>query len=120
MTFLRSCALPVLAAATLSVHAQIGKDSTATERFSIHAQLTEIVQWKPAFSAAYSGPNSLTTDEETRTSITSTLFLGARLWHGGEVYFNPELAGGAGLTGALGVASSTNGETFRVGDPQPQ
>lgn len=95
-------------------------DSIARPWFSVHMQSTEVVQYKPSFSAPYSGSNSLTTEEETRTSITSTLFLGARLWQGAQVYFNPELAGGSGLSGALGVASSTNGETFRVGDPQPQ
>ncbi|MFT3885527.1 MAG: carbohydrate porin [Flavobacteriales bacterium] len=120
MTFLRACAWPVLAAAGLPASAQTTADSTKTERFTVHAQTTEVVQWKPSFAARYSGPNSLSTLEETRTSVTSTLFLGARLWHGAEAYFNPEMAGGAGLTGAMGVASSTNGETFRVGDPQPQ
>ena len=106
--------------ATITAFGQAPADSMLNERVSIHLQATEIVQYKPVFSATYSGPNSLSTEEETRTSITTTLFLGARLWKGAEFFFNPELAGGAGLTGALGVASSTNGETFRVGDPQPQ
>ncbi|HEX2616335.1 MAG TPA: hypothetical protein VHL57_02270, partial [Flavobacteriales bacterium] len=127
MLLSRWCAWLALAFAALPARAQTVADSlptgeagTRAERFSVHAQATEIVQWKPAFHAAYSGPNSLSTEEETQTSITSTLFLGARLWKGAELYFNPELAGGSGLSGALGVASSTNGETFRVGDPRPQ
>lgn len=115
---LSTCAAVLLAAG--HAFAQQPADSSSVERFSLHFQATDIVQWKPSFTAKYSGPNSLMTEEETRTSITSTLFIGVRAWKGAELYFNPELAGGAGLTGALGVASSTNGETFRVGDPQPQ
>jgi high affinity Mn2+ porin len=41
------------------------------------------------------------------------------LWKGAEVHFNPEIAGGSGLSGARGMAGSSNGETFRVGDPSP-
>ena len=35
------------------------------------------------------------------------------------MYINPEIAGGSGLSGAFGLAASTNGETYRVGDPAP-
>lgn len=95
-------------------------DTTYRHWISVHMQTTQVVQYKPSFHASYSGPNSLRTVEETQTSITSTLFIGAHPWRGASAFFNPELAGGSGLTGALGVASSTNGETFRVGNPQPQ
>ncbi|MBS1582730.1 MAG: carbohydrate porin [Bacteroidetes bacterium] len=106
--------------AALPTFAQTAKDTTGIERFSAHAQGTEVVQYKPSFQAAYSGVNSLVPEEETRTSVTATLFLSARAWRGASLHFDPEMAGGSGLSGALGVASSTNGETFRVGDPQPQ
>ncbi|MBI4945855.1 MAG: carbohydrate porin [Bacteroidetes bacterium] len=94
-------------------------DSAKDERFSVHMQTTVITQHKPYFHAKYSGINSLISQEETQTSITSTLFLGARLWQGASAYLNPEIAGGSGLSGALGVGASTNGETYRVGDPKP-
>ena len=94
-------------------------DSAKDERFSVHMQTTVITQYKPSFYAKYSGVNSLTSQEETETSLTSTLFLGVRLWKGASAYLNPELAGGSGLSGALGVAASTNGETYRIGDPKP-
>lgn len=58
--------------------------------------------------------------QESQTSVTSTLFLGTRLWKGASVFINPELAGGSGLSQALGVAAATNGETFRIGDPAPK
>jgi len=94
-------------------------DTTQNERFSIHAQATVITQYKPAFYAKYSGTNSLQPQEETQRSITSTLFLGAKLWHGASIFINPEVAGGSGLSGSYGVAASTNGETYRIGDPMP-
>ncbi len=102
----------------LSVHAQ-NVDSSATERFSVHAQTTVVNQFKPEFKAKYSGDNSLITQEESQISITSTLYLGARLWRGASVFLNPEIAGGSGLSEALGVADAPNGETFRVGSPAP-
>ncbi len=94
-------------------------DSIKEDRFSIHTQTTVINQFKPSFRATYSGLNSLSTQQEDQTSVTSTLFLGARLWKGASVFINPEIAGGSGLSGALGVAASPNGETFRIGDPSP-
>ena len=103
-----------------------GTDTTTTQkavpaqpRFSLHFQTTYIYQYKPAFSADYSGQNSMKTQEETDNSITATLYMGMRLWKGAELYINPEIAGGSGLSGAYGMAASTNGETFRVGDPSP-
>jgi high affinity Mn2+ porin len=92
---------------------------TVQQRANLHFQSTYIYQYKPAFSAAYSGENSLKTGEEKQNSITATIFLGVRLWKGAEAYVNPEVAGGSGLSGAYGLAASTNGETFRVGDPAP-
>ncbi len=94
-------------------------DSTHEERFTLHAQTTIVNQYKPKWNADYSGGNSLTTAEEDKNSMTATLFAGARLWKGASLYFNPEIAGGSGLSSALGVGDAPNGETFRVGDPAP-
>lgn len=95
------------------------QDSLKSQRVNLHFQQTVITQYKPAFSAKYSGANSLLTHSETQSSLTSTLFGGARLWRGAEGYFNPEISGGSGLSSALGVAGSPNGETFRVGSTAP-
>src|SRR5665213_1301686 len=88
------------------------------ERYNFHFQETVITQYKPAFSAPYSGQNSLLPQEETQSSITTTFFGAARLWKGASAYFNPELSGGSGLSQTLGVAGFPNGETFRVGGVQ--
>ncbi len=94
-------------------------DTAQKDRFNLHFQATYVYQYKPMFAADYSGPNSLKTEEERVNSVTTTLFLGVRLWKGAELYIDPEIAGGSGLSGAFGMAASTNGETFRVGDPSP-
>lgn len=95
------------------------KDSSAEQRYNWHFQQTVITQYHPTFSAPYSGVNSLQPKEETQTSLTTTLFLGLRLWKHSAFYFNPELAGGAGFSYARGIAGFSNGETFRIGSPAP-
>ena len=89
------------------------------KNWSIHFQQTVIPQHKPKINAPYSGENSLTDTSETQTSLTTTIFLGRRLWKGAVVFYNPELAGGSGLSQARGVAGFTNGECFRIGNPSP-
>src|SRR6188768_689982 len=84
-------------------------------RFNLHFQTTYIYQYSARFKTPYSGTNSLSGDEEKQNSLTMTFFGGARLWKGAECYINPEIAGGSGLSGALGMGGSSNGETFRVG-----
>jgi high affinity Mn2+ porin len=86
---------------------------------TFHLQLTTISQYHPTFYAAYSGKNSLNPNAEEATSVTSTIFAGVKLWHGASLYFNPELAGGNGLSSVTGIAGFTNGETPRIGDPAP-
>lgn len=113
--------LLVLAISPLALLAQHQNTPTkANDRFSVHAQTTVINQFKPSFAAPYSGPNSLSTQKESQTSITSTLFLGARLWRGASAWLNPEIAGGSGLSQVLGLAAATNGETFRIGTLAPK
>lgn len=93
------------------------KDST--ENWGSHFQLTVIDQSHPGFSAKYSGVNSLNPASEEALSLTTTLYLGRKLWKGAAVYFNPEVSGGSGVSEARGVAGFTNGETFRIGSPAP-
>lgn len=96
------------------------QDTLKQQRFNFHFQQTVITQYKPSFGADYTGANSLLTGSETQSSITTTLFGGARLWKGAEAYFNPELSGGSGLSKTLGAAGFPNGETFRVGGAEPK
>ncbi|MEO8852943.1 MAG: carbohydrate porin [Ginsengibacter sp.] len=103
-----------------SVFAQSGSDSLANIKSTAHFQLTVISQDHLSFKSLYSGNNSLPSKAEWgATSITSTLFLGRKLWKNGAFYFNSEISGGQGLGGSLGVAGALNGETYRVGDATP-
>jgi len=89
------------------------------ERLSLHFQTTVAVQAHPAFHADYSGANSLSPDAESATAMVMNVAADLRLWHGGELIFNPELSGGAGISRTLGVAAFPSGIVYRVGNPSP-
>jgi high affinity Mn2+ porin len=89
------------------------------EKYSLKFQMTSVYQWHPAFPAKYSGANSMLAEEQRALSVTSTLFLDVPLWKGALLSFNPEMAGGEGLSEAKGLGGFPNGETFRIGNPRP-
>jgi len=74
-----------------------------SDRWEIHGQTTFLPQGYPAFHAPYSGPNSLTPAPQLQDTWSNSLYLNARLWEGGEVYYNPELLQGFGLNGTFGA-----------------
>ena len=82
-----------------------------------HYQITAVPQYHDVFASPYSGKNSLSNEAEERSSLTSTLFLGTRLFGGLQFFVDPELYGGSGMSNALGLAGSPNGEIYRVSDP---
>ena len=75
----RATALGVVVLGALSTPASAQE---AAPDFAVHGQTTYIWQTKPAFNAAYSGPNSLSPLAETSYSFTVTADLGLRLWQG--------------------------------------
>jgi high affinity Mn2+ porin len=86
-----------------------------TENWSVHGQATYVTQQKNNFTSSYYGPNSLLNKSEgggaNSFTLSSTAFLGARLWHGGEFYYNPEMFEGKPFTGQLvGLGGFQNGE----------
>lgn len=90
-----------------------------SKRFTLHMQETTVSQYRPTFDAAYTGPHSQVPVDEWGTTVTSTLFGGLKLWKNAQAFVNPEIAGGHGLSSAFGIAAFTNGEAFRVGNPDP-
>ncbi len=87
--------------------------------YTFHGQATIIPVFHGDFPAAYSGPHSLTPNYEIATTYSGTLFMGMRLLPGTEVYFDPEVTAGAGLSGVLGLGDPPNGESRSVGSPDP-
>jgi len=89
-------------------------DSFHTSNWTGHFQATVIGQKHSGFPSPYKGENSLADSvEPAAVSLTSTLFLGRRLWKGAAIYVDPEVAGGKGLSFATGVAGALNGENCR-------
>lgn len=114
----RLARLPGLAALALALLPACGRADTAeTEDWNANFQATYVWQDKRAFSAAYSGPNSLSPDKEKSYSFTATAMLGWRPWVGGELYFNPEAAQGSPLSNLTGLGGFTNGEMARSSGP---
>lgn len=92
----------------------------APERWNLFYQATSVGQYHGTFPAAYSSPFSLQTYMERDVSLTTTLFFGLRLHRNSVLYFNPEVAGGKGLSGVTGLANSSNGELPRVASAMPK
>jgi len=90
-----------------------------SDRWEIHGQGTFLPQGYPAFHAPYSGPNSLTPAPQLQQTWSNSLFLNARLWQGGEIYYNPELLQGFGLNDTVGVAGFPSGEAQKSNFPYP-
>ena len=108
-----------LAAPARANDAAVSTQAATDSRYTLHYQATVIENGDARFAAPYSGPNSLQPSPQRAVSVTSTLFMGMRFIPGTEVYLNPELSGGRGISGATGVAGQMNGEIYRVGDAAP-
>ncbi len=87
--------------------------------YTFHGQTTILPQFKGDFPSPYQGPNSFRSGREAEASYTGTLFTGVSLHPGTEVYFDPEVAAGSGLSAVTGLGAPPNGETPRVSSPAP-
>jgi high affinity Mn2+ porin len=110
--------LGVLAAA-LGLPGEARAQASEEEAWGAKFQATYVWQRKYPFSAAYTGTNSLIPDIEKSYSFTATAALGARVWKGGEVYVDPEVAQGVPLSHLTGLGGFTNGEIARTSGPTP-
>ncbi|WP_369719700.1 carbohydrate porin [Bradyrhizobium sp. LLZ17] len=93
--------------------------NTESDRWEIHGQGTYLPQGYPSFPARYSGANSLSPSAQAKATWSNSLFLNARLWEGGEVYYNPELLQGFGLNDTVGAAGFPSGEAQKSNFPYP-
>jgi hypothetical protein len=79
----------------------------------LSGQVNVIFQSHGAFESPYEGANSFRHESEHATSHLLTLYTGARLGRGWEVFADVESAGGRGLSDALGLAGFTNLDVVR-------
>lgn len=89
-----------------------------SDSWSVHAQTTFVQQYAFPFRAPYRGANSLDPNAG-RETWDATFYLGARLWRGAELWINPEIPQGFGLTGTVGLAGFSSGEAYKQGANDP-
>jgi high affinity Mn2+ porin len=112
--------LLTLTVAVLAVSGRVwAADATPVDWWGLHGQSTFVTQYHPGFHAAFSGPNSLEPQAQARETFDLTLIGGLRLWRGAELWVNPEVDQGFGLSNTLGVAGFTSGEAYKVGADVP-
>ncbi|MFE1597491.1 carbohydrate porin [Methylobacterium sp. ID0610] len=89
------------------------------ESWAIRGQATLVPQGNFRFRSPYQGPNSLNPRGQVKETFDFTLYAGIRPWSGGEIWVNPEIDQGFGLSSTLGVAGFPNGEAYKVGAVAP-
>ncbi len=105
------------AAGVLAAFAAHGQ--TPDQAWAIHEQATFTEQYHPAFAAAYSGPESLDPGSRGDETFDAGLYAGVRPWQGGELWVNPEIDQGFGLSNTLGIAAFSSAEAYKVGAADP-
>ncbi len=106
-----ACLLP---AAALAQEAD-----TPPQPWAIHAQSTFEDQYHPAFTSPFRGPNSLDPGSRSDETFDVTLYAGVRPWFGAELWVNPEVDQGFGLSDTLGIAAFPSAEAYKVGASTP-
>lgn len=89
------------------------------EQWAIHGQSTYTQQFQPAFRSAYQGPQSLSSASNGRETFDLTLMGGFRPWDGAEIWIDPEIDQGFGLSNSFGAAGYLSGEAYKLGQSVP-
>src|SRR3984893_2875970 len=89
------------------------------ETWAIHGQSTFTWLLQPAFRSPYRGPQSLSPAANGRETFDATLYAGVRPWPGAEIWINPEVDQGFGLSDTFGVAGYPSGEAYKLGKANP-
>ena len=79
------------------------------------AQFTYIGQDMPPFHALYSGPKSLTDRGDHQNTHTYGAYFGSHVTNALQLYADFEMARGAGIGHAIGLAGLTDGDVIRQG-----
>jgi high affinity Mn2+ porin len=86
--------------------------------FAVHGQATLVEQYAAPFRAPYVGTNSLA-QNSGRETFDLDLYVGYRPWKGAEIWVDPEIDQGFGLSGTFGVAGFPSAEAYKVGQNYP-
>jgi high affinity Mn2+ porin len=89
-----------------------------SDNFNLHGQTTLVSQYALPFRAPYSGQNSLASNAGRETWDVN-LYFGFRPWEGAEIWVDPEIDQGFGLSGTFGVAGFPSAEAYKVGAAYP-
>ena len=92
----------------------------ARDNWNIHGQFTFIEQGYPAFRSPYEGANSLSGASQAQNTVSATAFVGYRPWDGTDIYVNPEVTQGFGLSTTHGIAGFPNFEAQKASFPMPR
>ena len=114
-------ALLMAALAQLVANPALAEDAAPIapqETFAIHGQATLVAQAVTGFASPYAGDNSLS-PSQIKETIDATVYLGIRPWRGAELWANPEIDQGFGLSNTLGVAGFPSAEAYKVGKSSP-
>lgn len=116
------CAAPAPAMAQEAAIPSAAVDNDAdvpAQKYAIHAQETIVVQANAAFHSPYEGPNSLNPKAHAKETFDLTLYAGFQPWRGAEIWTDPEIDQGFGLSDTLGIAGFPSGEAYKVGKYRP-
>jgi hypothetical protein len=102
-----------------------GLHDSDDESWNAYGQFTYIGSYKPAFHALYTNlngsDNSLLPGAEGSFTGTFTLFLGLRLWEGGQAYLVPEVISERPFSQLRGIGGAIqNFELQKTGSQTPQ
>jgi high affinity Mn2+ porin len=94
-------------------------EQASPETWAVHGQATNVWLFQTAFRSPYQEPQSLRPAANGRETVDATLYLGVRPWQGAEIWINPEIDQGFGLSNTFGVAGYISGEAYKLGEASP-
>jgi high affinity Mn2+ porin len=110
-----ACAPAALAQENSPPQASDTSKPVTPERWALHIQATDILQYYPAFHSPFQGPNSFKPQDTWGNTVDATLYAGVRPWAGAEVWLNWEGYQGYAPNNTLGAAGYVNGDGAKVG-----
>lgn len=95
------------------------EQNAAPETWAVHGQFTNVTQGHRRFNSPYQGQNSMDAAGRTEETTDITVYAGVRLPTGTELWLNPEIDQGFGLSNTVGMAGFPSGEAYKVGADTP-